>query len=719
MNHPLLQKASIVLSPTGYAEDFLHSIKPAQSFGSELVPNGTFDSGISGWVQNGGAVLSYISANNSLQSVSTSGGKGAVLTASITVTVGKKYIVKAECVSVTGTCNLRIGTSTTGSQYLETSAVSIPTIFEHRITATSTSLYVYLRNASASTTEWDNISIREVTDADLDFTRATTGTRVNESKLIEDVPYNLLEYSQDFTQWTNSNSTDSVSTTLSPDGSAFSTNFAENTSNAQHKLSRTVRFDGNSTYTFSVFVKSNGRDIYLDVGNNTRFGGRASFNLTTGVASTVMGTPSIKNLGNGWFRCIVTGASTSAGSTTLELLTFNGSTNSYEGDGSSGVFVWGAQVVKGDQPKDYLKTTDRLDIPRINYTIGVTENKGHLLLEPSSTNLVTHSEDLSDTFWTKFNTTVTTNNTTSPDGTDTASKITSSGTFANINRTFTKSASALSYTQSAFVKTSGYDLLNFIAYGSSSANRAQVTFSLTNGNIDTAASAVGSFTSASATITAYPNDWYKITLSYTTDTSTEVKYYLQFPIEMSTNFIYLWGAQLEQLPYCTSYIPTSGATVTRNADAPSTTGNSDLINASEGVLYFETAAFDDISALRMITIESADNNNRVSIGYSNTSNAVRVTIRVNGSNVVNQNLTASNLTNSNKFAFKYKTGASSIFLNGSEVLDLSSTSFTFSQSLTSLNLDGGAGTNKFYGKVKVLAVFKEVLTDAELTTLTS
>ena len=548
MNHPLLQKASIVLSPTGYAEDFLHSIKPAQSFGSELVPNGTFDSGISGWVQNGGAVLSYISANNSLQSVSTSGGKGAVLTASITVTVGKKYIVKAECVSVTGTCNLRIGTSTTGSQYLETSAVSIPTIFEHRITATSTSLYVYLRNASASTTQWDNISIREVTDADFDFTRATTATRVNESRLIETVA---------------------------------------------------------------------------------------------------------------------------------------------------------------------------IDTPRINYTIGVTENKGHLLLEPSSTNLVTYSVDLSNAFWTKFNTTVATNDTTSPDGTVTANKITSSGTFANINRTFTKSASALSYTQSAFVKTSGYDLFNFIAYGSSSANRAQVTFSLTNGNIDTAAIAVGSFTSASATIIAYPNDWYKITLSYTTDTSTEVKYYLQFPIEMSTNFIYLWGAQLEQLPYCTSYIPTSGATVTRNADAPSTTGNSDLINASEGVLYFETIAFDDISALRLITIESADNNNRVSIGYSNTSNAVRVIIRVNGSNVVNQNLTVSNLTNANKFAFKYKTDASSIFLNGSEVLDLSSTSFTFSQSLTSLNLDGGAGTNNFYGKVKVLAVFKEVLTDAELTTLTS
>ena len=51
--------------------------------------------------------------------------------------------------------------------------------------------------------------------------------------------------------------------------------------------------------------------------------------------------------------------------------------------------MWGAQLVKGDQPKDYLKTTDRLDIPRIDYTNG----EPSILLEPSRTNLVSNSNN--------------------------------------------------------------------------------------------------------------------------------------------------------------------------------------------------------------------------------------------------------------------------------------------------------------------------------------
>ena len=51
--------------------------------------------------------------------------------------------------------------------------------------------------------------------------------------------------------------------------------------------------------------------------------------------------------------------------------------------------------------------------------------------------------------------------------------------------------------------------------------------------------------------------------------------------------VYAWGGQLEEGSYATSYIPTSGSTVTRSADVANNSGNADLFNDSEGVLYAE------------------------------------------------------------------------------------------------------------------------------------
>ena len=58
------------------------------------------------------------------------------------------------------------------------------------------------------------------------LTRNSTGTRVNEDYLIEDVPYNLAKYSQDLSggAWSNTNSSESLDTIfeIAPDGTADS-----------------------------------------------------------------------------------------------------------------------------------------------------------------------------------------------------------------------------------------------------------------------------------------------------------------------------------------------------------------------------------------------------------------------------------------------------------------------------------------------------------------
>jgi hypothetical protein len=347
---------------------------------------------------------------------------------------------------------------------------------------------------------------------------------------------------------------------------------------------------------------------------------------------------------------------------------------------------------------------------------------GSWLLEPQSTNLITYSEDFSDSSWYKAQTTTEAVNIAMPNGVINGYKL-----FANTSNSshylevtpFPTATAGQNFTLSLFIKSAGS---GFIQVASSTGFNSRYQ----NFNISTGTKASGDISDSS--ITDFGNGWYRISVTETT-TGTNARYLImpilsdgirnpQFTGNADEDGVYIWGAQLEQQSYATSYIPTSGAANTRLQDIATNSGNSSLINSTEGVSYFETSAFDDISSLRLITLKSADNNNRVSIGYSNATDNIRVIVRANGSNVVNQNFTASNLTDINKFAFKYKSGASSIYLNGSEVLDLSAGNFTFSQELSKLNFDGGNGTNPFYGKAKALAVYKEALTDANLRCLT-
>ena len=255
----------------------------------------------------------------------------------------------------------------------------------------------------------------------------------------------------------------------------------------------------------------------------------------------------------------------------------------------------------GDADMDVTRATDatRVDengliedvlsnVPRIDYTGGGCP---HILAEPQRTNLVIESEDFEDASYGEYLVSYTPNFATSPSGVSNATKLTSSGVYGNVNLNFTKATSAITYTQSIFIKPNNYTLVNFISYGASSGNRSQVTFDLSNGTISSAASSTGAFSNASATITSYTNDYYKISLTYTTDSSAQVRPTISFPVEMdSTNYVIIWGMTLEEGSYETSYIPTSGSTVTRNQDIFTRDGIGSLINSTEGVLFVEMAA---------------------------------------------------------------------------------------------------------------------------------
>ena len=120
--------------------------------------------------------------------------------------------------------------------------------------------------------------------------------------------------------------------------------------------------------------------------------------------------------------------------------------------------------------------------------------------------------------------------------------------------------------------------------------------------------------------------------------------------------------------YATSYIPTSGSTVTRSIETANNSGNADLFNDSEGVLYSEVKRFDNETGFATIGISDGSGDNQVVFKFRNTTNLVWAVVKSGGVNQAIMQYTAPDLTVFNKLAIKYKANAFSLWFNGVQVL---------------------------------------------------
>jgi hypothetical protein len=169
--------------------------------------------------------------------------------------------------------------------------------------------------------------------------------------------YNLLTYSEQFNNaaWTKTAiSAANTSATTDPIGGTTADTLVPTTANTAHFASVSVLSVGtNASATFSVYAKANGYNfvrVQLSTGSANPL---VYFNVNTGVvgaiannSGTVTAT-SITSVGNGWYRCTVTALPDSGVSFTsaIVLVTNADNTPSFAGDGTSGVYVWGAQVI--------------------------------------------------------------------------------------------------------------------------------------------------------------------------------------------------------------------------------------------------------------------------------------------------------------------------------------------------------------------------------------
>ena len=357
--------------------------------------------------------------------------------------------------------------------------------------------------------------------------------------------------------------------------------------------------------------------------------------------------------------------------------------------------------------KDGLIESVATNVPRLDYPLidGVVQDCPALLLEPQRTNTVTYSEDFTNGSWIKVNATVSSNNSISPDGTLNGDLIqaTSTNGLAVITNFLTETQQTIS----VFAKSGNYDKFKM----GQASNEYYAEFDLTNGSVLSVDSNL-----SEASINYYGNGWYRCSVRYASPSGLKT---LGIVIEGSGNNVNFFGAQSEFGSYPTSYIPTSGSTATRSADACNGSGTSADFNSAEGVLFTELATLDkDDTSSRRISISDGTTNNVIRLTFDVASNRLYVVVYKLGT-IWATYTTLSNSEGFNKVALKYKPSDFNFYVNGVKVQQQSSGATFDAGTMSEVAFDNGGGGNLFVGKCKQIMTFKTALNDSELETLTS
>ena len=411
---------------------------------------------------------------------------------------------------------------------------------------------------------------------------------------------NLVTYSEQFDNaaW----ATTGISKIKTNTSQGVEYKLIESDSIGEHRLDQTGVLSTTDVNTYTVRAKYfKNRGIFLRQGNS--FG--AFFDLFNGVILSQSASieASIKYVSNGFYDCSITLLNPSNDIVRLNLLqgtlTYN-----YTGDNESGVIIKLAQATISDKPLPYVKTLDTSESQ--TFTANPRYEEKGLLVEGASTNLILQSEGFETVTWSKSNSTVIGNSSLAPDGSFSSDKLIVNNGLAlgagSVLQAITKSALETTYTASVFVKAQEFNSVILYVHGATTNTRCVVTYNISNDSFS-GLSGIGDFTAVSSKSEKFANGWYKISLTLITNTDTTVTFKIYPSDSVSstgngTSGILLWGAQLEEKPFATSYIRTTTAAVSRSAE------NISLENPNLPDSYRNMTALSEFSAFGASTLAS-------------------------------------------------------------------------------------------------------------------
>jgi hypothetical protein len=214
--------------------------------------------------------------------------------------------------------------------------------------------------------------------------------------LIEEQRTNLFTRSEEFDDaaWTKARASIIANTIVAPDGTLTGAKLVENTANDTHRLAQSFSWVSGTTYTISLYAKHAGRNFLFrtDTVAFPSFS-NAVFNLTTGTVSFSgdITNATITNVGNGWYRCTATATAntTTTGARIFIDLIDSSNSRSYQGDGYSGIYIWGAQLEAGAFPTSYIPTVasqvtrsvDAASMTGTNFSSWYRQDEGALYAE--------------------------------------------------------------------------------------------------------------------------------------------------------------------------------------------------------------------------------------------------------------------------------------------------------------------------------------------------
>ena len=543
---------------------------------------------------------------------------------------------------------------------------------------------------------------------DFTFSRGTnlSATRVNASQLIEKGRENVLLQSNQFdTTWQRTTGTFFTSGQGGYDGSNNAWLLNDSGQSSAYAVYQSLNSSG--VLTASIYAKAGSTNIIeLDIQDNASTP-LIRVDLSTG---TITGGSAIdqqvQSIGNGWYRISVTGNLTSVNFIRIGC------------NGAGSIYIQDAQLEQGLVATDYIETgasTAQAGIlentPRLDYSGGASCPS--LLLEPSRTNGIASSEYFQDASWNALQTIVTSNELVSLEGVQNASKLLAVAGLANHQidgMDITISSGAV--TGSVFAKKGAN--VNWIRLRlSGTSNPPRAWFDLENG-------VVGDVdVSGSATIEDMGNGWYRCSLTEAGNTTSGSGGRLQIFLNESNGqtefnadgdeYHYIYGAQMEQGTYPTSYIPTYSVSQTRAQEIADgvtidTTANHTMLYDFDGTTGRETS-----TALFNI---GYDISNRYFIKGSSSSS---VEFQVATVGVFSGLVGLTNeVSGRNKIAVQWIDGTGYVYSNGVKQ------SGTLSNSSSANNIDYYKAEGRGYShEVNQLLIFNTPLTDSECIALTT